>query len=128
MKLKINGINYDLNFGLGAFELLAIRKGITPDEATEKMLFEPGVLYNELVFCSVHNGLKMQDEFAELPFNYYEFLNFIGEEPQEINLKIQECYLNTTRHGKTWREHYGIDLPEQKESKKKPIKKRVQPK
>ena len=128
MKLKINGVNYDLNFGLGAFELLAEKKGLTPDEVTEKMFTEPNAVFNELVYFAILNAVKIKDESGTLPFNYYEFLDFIGQQPQEINKGVSDAFLSTTRFGKTFREHYGIDLPEQKESKKKPTKKQVQPK
>lgn len=126
MKLEINGTSYNLNFGLGAFEIAGDRLEMSADEVLEK-IFEPKV-FNHLVYASIENAIKLEDEYALTPFSYNVFINKIGEMPQDVNKEILEAFLNTTRFGKTFREHFGIDIPEEAENKKKGTKKKAQEK
>lgn len=126
MKLEINGTSYKLNFGLGAFELTGDKLKMSPDEVLMS-LDKDKTLYT-LTYCAILNELLISDESIELPFNYQYFVNWIGEQPSDIADGIVKAFWGTVRHGKTYAELYGIDIPEEAEVKKKPTKKRVQPK
>ena len=121
MKLKIDGSNYNLNFGLGAFELAGDKLGMSPDEITLNVT--DSKIFNHLVYCAMVNALKIEDEYAELPFSYHKFLSEIEQMPEEINNDIVNAFLDTVRYGKTFRERLGLDIPEEATTKKKATKK-----
>ena len=122
MKLEINGTSYNLNFGLGAFELAGDALDMTPDE----VLVEIGnsKVFNRLVYSAIKNALLLEDEYAELPFNYFKFLDEISQKPQEVNEEITKAFWATARNGKTFGEWFGIDLPTETEVKKKATRKK----
>lgn len=122
MKLEINGKNYNLNFGLGAFELASDELNMTPDEVLSEL--GNSKVFNRLVYSAIKNALLLEDEYAEVPFNYFKFLDEISQKPQEINEEIQKAFWATARNGKTFAEWFGIDLPTETEVKKKGTRKK----
>lgn len=126
MKLKIKGKEYNLNFGLGAFEIAGDELDMSPDE----VLVEIGnsKIFNRLVYSAIKNALLLEDEYAEMPFNYYTFLDEISNAPQEVNEIITKAFFKTKRNGKTFGELYGIEIPQEAENKKKATKKQPQDK
>jgi hypothetical protein len=123
MKLKLNGAQYDLNFGLGAFEIAEDRLDMSMDEILTNL--QKSKVFNNFVYSALLNAIRIEDETALEPFGYNAFLSYVNELDLSVNEELTEAILKTTYYGKTFAERLGIDLNEEEEGEKKkePVKK-----
>lgn len=124
MKLKLNGNEYELNFGLGAFEIAEERLSMSMEEIM--MRLNDSKVFNNFVYSALLNAIRIKDDTAKEPFGYYEFLDYINELEADVNNELTKAILSTTFRGKTFSEMLGIEIEEPKKEQKKRTTKKVE--
>ncbi len=121
MKLTINGIEYGLQWGMGAIEIYCdkmncdiggLDAAIMSDRVIDKLK-----AINTLTLAAIQNWCELND--VDFNLNYREFQNWISDQPQDTGNKIIEDWKATKFMGRTIAEHYFGEIPPETDLKKK---------
>lgn len=135
MKLKIDGKEYGLYWGLPAFGAAGEDlNGMTPTEIIGNM--SNVNVSNTLAYHAISLWYKINedDKHAKLPFGEMRFISWLDEQPQSIADDIFKSFLEFTTHGTSWAEKLDIDISKlyasvdkdaEKEEPKKKVSKRT---
>lgn len=127
MKLKINDVEYKLNWSIPAFQLAGKELGFDNYSRVLEGVFtnEDGVM-DTLTYSALLLAYRIQedDKTAKLPFGEMVFVDWVYQQPQEVAGEILEDMLLFSQQGKSWAERFDIDMEKLFPKKDRPVVKK----
>lgn len=126
MKLEINGNQYGLQWGTGAFEIACEKLNMSVNEVLLGVADNKVIL--TLAYSAIQNWYELQDETNVLPFSYRQFQAWLDEQDQQVAADIVKDFYKSKYEGKVMEDRYNelIELLNQNNpeaAKKKVVKK-----
>lgn len=104
MRLTIRDNSYRLSWGTGAFQIICDNLDITLNDVDFGIYSNDQKILNNLTYAALQNAAKIDE--VEFNVNYWQFLEWLNEQPEEIGKDIINDYLDSVYLGKTMRQRY----------------------
>lgn len=111
MKVVINGVEYGLEWGLGALELASDELDVSQDMIIDSLMLkskEQQKTVVNLVLAAIRFWGLCQTPAVTVDLNYWQLLKFASDAPQKVWDDIINDFLHSKIHGQTILEAIGV--------------------